>query len=136
MNKVVLDTNIIISAFLTPTGKPAAILRLAIQGDLDLCYNTAILVEYEQVLGRSKFADSVNKKQIERFFEIVYNIGTNIICSPSNTCLHHEADRKFYDLAKAAGAVLITGNKKHYPCESFIQNPTEFFSGSTKHEPL
>ena len=129
MNKIVLDTNVIISAFLTPAGKPATILQLAVQGDFDLYFNTAILVEYEQVLGRSKFADSVNKQRIERFFEIIHSIGTNIICSPGNTDLSHEADRKFYDVAKAAGAILITGNKKHYPDESFIQNPAEFFAG-------
>jgi len=37
-----------------------------------------------------------------------------------------EDDRIFYDTAKSANAVLVTGNKKHYPDESFIMTPAEF----------
>jgi hypothetical protein len=37
-----------------------------------------------------------------------------------------ESDRKFYEIAKAAGAILITGNTKHYPDEPFIVTPTVF----------
>jgi hypothetical protein len=39
-----------------------------------------------------------------------------------------ESDRKFFDAAKTCGAVLITGNKKHYPPEPFILSPAEFLS--------
>jgi hypothetical protein len=40
-----------------------------------------------------------------------------------------ETDRKFYDTAKAAGAMLITGNTKHYPDEPFILTPAAFIRG-------
>jgi hypothetical protein len=33
---------------------------------------------------------------------------------------------KFYDIAKAADAILITGNIKHYPDEPFILTPAAF----------
>ena len=33
---------------------------------------------------------------------------------------------KNYDTAIASGAVLVTGNKKHYPEEPIILSPTEF----------
>jgi len=39
-----------------------------------------------------------------------------------------ESDRKFYDLHKAAGAILITGNIKHFPKEDSIMKPADFLS--------
>jgi len=126
--KVVLDTNVVVSAFLSPGGKPAVILKEVLHGSFDICINTAILVEYEQVLSRVKFSERISLSSIQRFFEILYEIGIKIDCVPSSTVLHDEADRMFYDTAKAAKAILITGNKKHYPDESFIQDPAGFIS--------
>jgi len=124
--KVVLDTNVVVSAFLSPAGTPAVIVRLVLKGDLDICINTALLAEYEQVLVRSKFSDKIHHSDIQRFIEIIHNIGTKIDAVPSQTDFIDEADRKFYDVAMAADALLITGNKKHYPMEPFILEPAAF----------
>jgi putative PIN family toxin of toxin-antitoxin system len=124
--KVVLDTNVVVSAFLSPAGKPAAILQLVLHSNFNICFNTAILVEYEQVLYRSKFAGRIHQPDIERFFELVHDFGVKIITKPSSTCLPDESDRIFYDTAKAGDAILITGNTKHYPDEPFIMTPTQF----------
>ena len=126
--RVVLDTNVVVSAFLSPQGKPAAILRMALSHGLDMCVNTAILAEYEQVLCRPKFTGRISPTLIQRFFEIVYTLGTKVDCAPSHISLPDEDDRKFYDTAKAAGAILVTGNKKHYPDEAFVKDPSEFLS--------
>jgi len=37
-----------------------------------------------------------------------------------------ETDRVFYDTAKASGAILITGNIRHYPAMPFIMTPADF----------
>ncbi|MDR3120519.1 MAG: putative toxin-antitoxin system toxin component, PIN family [Clostridiales bacterium] len=126
MIKAVLDTNVIISAFLSPTGKPAAILQLVLRGEIRIYFNTAILAEYEQVLGRSKFSEKIRQSAVRRFFEIINDIGDNIISTPSDVCFSDEADRKFYDTAKTCGACLVTGNAKHYPVEPFILSPARF----------
>jgi putative PIN family toxin of toxin-antitoxin system len=126
--KVVLDTNIIVSAFLSPEGKPSTILQLVLRGDIEIYFNTAILVEYEQVLIRSKFAGKIHQPAIQRFFELINGFGINIIATHSQINLTDEPDRKFYDVAQTAGAFLITGNKKHYPDESFVVNATEFLA--------
>jgi putative PIN family toxin of toxin-antitoxin system len=126
--KVVLDTNVVVSAFLSPAGKPAAILAFVLRHDFDICFDTAILAEYEQVLSRSKFAGKMRLPAIRRFFDLMKNFGINTIADPSQTNMPDETDRKFYDIAKAAGAVLVTGNKKHYPDEPFIKDPTEFLA--------
>jgi putative PIN family toxin of toxin-antitoxin system len=49
---IVLDTNILVSAFLTPEGIPAQIVNLAWQGKLQACYNQSMLDEYSEVLAR------------------------------------------------------------------------------------
>ena len=53
--KVVIDTNVLVSAILKPKSPPARILRLVIQGDIELVVNQAILTEYTEVLARRKF---------------------------------------------------------------------------------
>ena len=37
------------------------------------------------------------------------------------------ADKKFYEVAKHCHALLITGNIKHFPNESFIKTVQELF---------
>ena len=124
--KVVLDTNVVVSAFLSPGGKPAAIVELVFRGDLQPCFNTAILAEYEHVLYRSKFALKIPARSVARFFEVLHAIGLYVIAAPSAVELPDETDRWFYDVAKASGAFVITGNKRHYPDEPFILSPAEF----------
>ncbi len=126
--KVVLDTNVVVSAFLSPGGKPAAIVELVFRGDLQPCFNTAILAEYEQVLYRSKFAMKIPARAIARFFEVLNSIGLYVIATPSVDKLPDETDRRFYDVAKACGACLVTGNKKHFPDEAFILSPAELIN--------
>ncbi|MDR0490186.1 MAG: putative toxin-antitoxin system toxin component, PIN family [Oscillospiraceae bacterium] len=126
--KVVLDTNIVVSGFLSPLGKPAIILRMILQGDLDICFDTAILTEYEQVLCRSKFAGKIHQTAIRRFVDIISVLGIMINSNPGNDKMPDEADRKFFDAARTAGAVLITGNKKHFPDEPYIMTPSEFLA--------
>jgi putative PIN family toxin of toxin-antitoxin system len=52
--KVVLDTNVLISAILFG-GKPGRILEKAIRGEIRLCLSEPILEELKGVLQRSKF---------------------------------------------------------------------------------
>ncbi|MCL2747081.1 MAG: hypothetical protein FWE59_00305 [Oscillospiraceae bacterium] len=87
-----------------------------------------ILAEYEQVLCRSKFAEVIHTPAIRRFFDLMNEIGSNIVSTPSKIKLPDEMDRKFYDVAKTAGAVLVTGNKKHYTDKPSIISPSQFLS--------
>lgn len=54
MLRVVLDTNVLISAILFG-GKPRKILEKAVRGDIRLCLSESILEELKGVLQRSKF---------------------------------------------------------------------------------
>lgn len=50
MIRVVLDTNVVVSAALNDLGMPAAIFDLAINKKITMIISPDILVEYEQVL--------------------------------------------------------------------------------------
>ena len=55
MIRVVLDTNVIISAIIF-SGKPRTVLEAAIKGEICLCISEEILNELNQVLKRPKFS--------------------------------------------------------------------------------
>lgn len=50
MIKVVLDTNVVVSAYLVPTGKPAEILSLARRGKLHIFLSPKIIDEIKRTL--------------------------------------------------------------------------------------
>ena len=125
MLKVVVDTNIVVSAALSPDGNCAKILDIIAENEEILLYcNGEILFEYNEVLSRKrlKIADRIQKGIIES----IIKHGIKLEPTPSEVQLLDESDRIFYDTALAAGAILITGNKKHYPAERFFILPAEF----------
>ena len=58
MIRVVLDTNIIVSALLQPLGPPAQVFVLAIGGSIQLCISGNVYAEYEEVIRRPRFRRS------------------------------------------------------------------------------
>src|SRR5919202_1831035 len=49
--RVVVDTNVVVSRYVAPRGRPAQVLNHWQQGDFDLLVSEPILREYERVLG-------------------------------------------------------------------------------------
>lgn len=54
MIRVVLDTNIIVSALLQPLGPPAQVLLMAVDGSIQLCVSASVFAEYEEVIRRPR----------------------------------------------------------------------------------
>ena len=125
MINIVLDTNIIISAALSPKGNPAKILEFVTTDDeLQIYYNAAIMAEYEEVLSREHLKLSI--KTQHRIINTIKKAGILIDPPTSTMPLPDESDRIFYDTAKEVNAYLITGNLKHYPEEPHILLPARF----------
>ena len=127
--RLVLDTNVIISAFINPGGKPSQILKMVLGREAELCYNTTILTEYESVMFRPKFSGKIETGIIRHFINIIRNIGFSYDPAHSVIKLTDESDRIFYDTAKGSGSLLISGNIKHFPKEPFIIPPADFLKG-------
>jgi len=127
ITKVVLDTNVLVSALLTH-GSPAAVIDMVAEGKLIPFFNDSIIREYWDVLQRPKF--SFHPNQISRLINNIVRGGfSKEINEPSTIPMTDEDDRIFYDTAIASGALLVTGNIKHYPRKSFIVTPADFLKG-------
>jgi len=129
--KIVLDTNILVSAFLKPQSNPATILRLILQGNLSIVVNESILAEYYEVLARPKFDLNFNKVNI--IFEFIRTRGIKAPTLAESFSLPDSSDVPFLEAALATQAdALITGNKKHFPTKSCkgqkVVSPREFIS--------
>ena len=125
MIKVVLDTNIIVSAALSPKGNPAKIINIIADTDeIQIYYSMAIIDEYQEVLSRERLKIAV-ETQIG-IVKAIKEIGIPIEPVAGDMPLPDEGDRVFYDTSKTAGAYLITGNRKHYPDEPHILTPAQF----------
>ena len=124
--QLVLDTNVVVSAFINPAGTPSQILKLVLQGKAKLIINTSILMEYEKVMARPKFEGHIKLDLVHRFTGLLKTIGHSFEPLPSNIKLPDESDRIFYDTARSSDSLLISGNIKHYPKESFIMLPGDF----------
>jgi hypothetical protein len=73
----------------------------------------------------------VSPWQVSRLIRDMVKAGFSIEVSVSSDfSMPDEEDRKFCDAAKTAGALLITGNEKHYPDEPFILTPAAFIQRS------
>jgi len=117
MIRVVLDTNIFISALLQPQGLPARVLLLALDGvTAQLCVSGDIYAEYEEVIRRPKF--NHDDAVIERSLRAIRQNGFWV--KPTNkvgVCADPE-DNIFLECAEAARAhYLVTGNQKHFPAK-------------------
>ena len=122
--RVVLDTNVLVSALMSPTGNPAKIYKMFLTGNLGLVYNESILSEYNEVLHRSYL--HILEEDADKVINAIKLNGEHVEPTPSTFQMNDEDDRAFYDTAKHSGAYLVTGNTRHYPKESFILTPTEF----------
>ncbi|MDR1579719.1 MAG: putative toxin-antitoxin system toxin component, PIN family [Synergistaceae bacterium] len=121
---VVLDTNILVSALLTPDGNSAQILGMVLKGRLQIGYDSRIMAEYHNVLARPKFHFDLQKT--DRLLDILLGKGLSVIAERSDIVFYDETDRKFYEVALELNACLITGNLKHYPQAAFIKTPSEY----------
>jgi putative PIN family toxin of toxin-antitoxin system len=114
MIRVVLDTNIIVSAHPKPGSLPDAVLNLALNGFVALRVSDAVLAEYEEVLSRPRLrinpaiaADVITR--IKERSVVVYPAERISVSADPD-------DNLFLECAKCARAdFLITGNLRDFP---------------------
>lgn len=115
MIRVVLDTNVVVSALLTRGGAEAHALDLAAARKIQLYVSVPILAEYEEVLRRSKFS-GVSPKAIDAALELIRRVATVVNPKETLAISSHEDDNRFLECVEAADAdYLVTGNKRHFP---------------------
>ena len=112
--RVVLDTNILVSACWRPDGLEARVTDLAITGTITACVSLEILAEYRDVLSRPKLANV--HERAAKLLTALGNVATPVETGTRVKASIDDDDNRFLECAEAAGAeYLITGNLRHYP---------------------
>ncbi len=122
---IVLDTNVLVSALWSPGKNAGEILNGVFSRKFTVCYDHRILDEYDRVLHYKKFPFS--QWEILSVLEPIIKTGISVIADPlPDIPFTDESDRKFYEVSRFCGALLITGNLKHYPDEPHIMSMSDF----------
>jgi uncharacterized protein len=109
--KFVLDTNVLFSGILTPQGPCGRIINFLLAGKIDICIDDRILLEYDDVLHKYSLPES-EVKEILGFISLKAEY---IAPFPVLEPFPDSTDLPFIEVALTAEAVLVTGNKRHFP---------------------
>ena len=127
--RVVLDTNVLVSAFMHPDRVPGQVLDLVPTGAFTCLYDSRILAEYEEVLGRPHFG--FKPENLQAFVTLLWAVGEEVEGPFPKLQLPDKSDEKFLEVAWAGLAdILVIGNLKHFPAKQTglikVMSPKEF----------
>jgi putative PIN family toxin of toxin-antitoxin system len=116
--KIVVDTNIFVSAIMGARSAPRQVIRLCLQGELQPLMGNALLAEYEDVCSRAGlFDDAVSAPDdrntlLDAFLSSCLWTPIYYLWRPN---LRDEADNHIVELAVAGGAqAIITANVRDF----------------------
>jgi putative PIN family toxin of toxin-antitoxin system len=114
MIRVVIDTNIIVSALLQPLGPPAQVFLMAVSGSVQLCITGEVYAEYEEVIRRPRFRR--DESVVIAALDAIREKGFWVRPTETVRACADPDDDIFLECAQAArAAYLVTGNTKHFP---------------------
>src|SRR5271163_4624226 len=130
MIRAVLDTNVVVSAVLTPSGPLASVLDLAALRQFRCYLSESILDEYENVLARThlRLDQNLVRKSIDR----LKRSAIHVVPRKKVRVSSDPADDKFLECAIEARAdYVVTGNVRHFPArfqDIRIISPRQFLT--------
>ena len=112
--RLVIDTNVVVSAALKPDGLQRTTLLLAITKPARFYVSRPILEEYADVLSRPELA--IRKGARQQLLQLIRNNSHIVTPSRRLEVASDPDDNVFLECADAARAdYLITGNQKYFP---------------------
>jgi len=126
MIKAVIDTNVIVSAYVTKNLEAATskVWEAVMQCKLTPIYNDQILNEYSEVLHRKKF--DIPEHLIKCVLDKIITNGIHGERVLSDEFFPDPKDVVFYEVALSKDdAYLVTGNTKHFPKKPIVVTPAE-----------
>jgi putative PIN family toxin of toxin-antitoxin system len=112
--RLVIDTNIVVSAALKPDGLQRTVLVLAMTRPARLYVTKTIIAEYREVLSRREF--SIRRGLRRQLLQLIKNHSQLVHSARALQVAKDPDDNKFLECADAARAdYLITGNQRHFP---------------------
>ena len=112
--RLVIDTNVIVSAALKPAGLQRTVLLLAITKPARWYVSRPILEEYSEVLARPEL--KIRKGLRQQLFQLIKNHSYTVTPTRRVEVAGDPDDNRFLECADAARAdFLVTGNLRHFP---------------------
>src|SRR5216683_6521469 len=112
--RLVLDTNVVVSAALKPFGLQRTVFLLALTKPARLYLSEPIFEEYRAVLSRPEL--HIHKGLRQQFLQLLQSRARFVAPIGSLQVTSDPGDNIFLECADAAGAdYLITGNQRHFP---------------------
>ncbi len=133
MQKVILDTNVIVSALISSAAPSRIVYELVLTERVEHCLSEEVFAEYVEVLNRDKFVKYLNfKLKAEIVLSKIKEVSTFYQTGPALTLLKDTSDNKFLELAAASAAdFLITGNTLDFTITEFectkIMSPKSYW---------
>ena len=116
-NLIVLDTNVLVSGFLSAHGPPGRIVDWLRTGHIQLGLDDRIAAEYDEVLRRPEL--HLPKAEVNIVLHTIAEHAHNIVIEPGLAIqgLPDPDDAPFAECAQALKCPLVTGNLRHFPEE-------------------
>jgi len=112
--RIVLDTNALVAGLLTPFGTCGEIVRMLMSGEITLCIDARILIEYQDVLRRPRF--DFHPGLIAALMEYIEKSAESFPVIALPKPLPDPDDDPFLEVALSAKVEsLVTGNLPHFP---------------------
>jgi uncharacterized protein len=133
--RLVVDTNIIVSAALKPEGLQRTVVLLALTKPARLYISSSILAEYRDVLARPEL--EIRRGLRRQLLQLIQNHAHAVSPSRRIRVANDPDDDMFLECADAARAdYLVTGNTRHFPRfwkKTKVITSREFLSLATPH---
>jgi putative PIN family toxin of toxin-antitoxin system len=112
--RLVIDTNVVVSAALKPEGLQRTVILLALARPARWYVSDAILSEYAAVLARPELR--IRRSLRQQLVQLIRNQARVVVPSRLSQTTTEPADNIFLECADAARAdYVITGNQRHFP---------------------
>lgn len=114
--RVVLDTNVVVSSFIVPTGSPAKVLERMRDGAYELFVSDSILAEYRDVLQEARISvrHGYTRDEVAQLVDELGDYAFVVTPQEVHAVVRADLDDdKFLECAVAAGAGYIVSGDKH-----------------------
>jgi len=112
--RLVVNTNIVVSAALKPDGLQRTVLLLALTRPARLYITEEVMAEYREVLSRPRL--NIRKGPRQQLIQLIGNRAHYVVPHAALHVTADQDDNKFLECADAARAdYLVTGNQRHFP---------------------
>ena len=114
MIRVVVDTNVLVSALLQPLGQPARVFMHALNSSIQMCVSNDVYREYEEVIRRPRLRR--DEETIVETLRLIRERGFWVQPTRAVRACSDPDDDIMLECANAAEArYVVTGNLKDFP---------------------